>query len=182
MTVARLDSRALVLLVAALLAGTAGCATTADVAVGPRFSTYRKVSIWPSFGGADPGGLQRSHEELFLPLYMDAFPQQALVERRDLQSIIGEQDILPERLDPESRAKIRRILGVEGIVFPNYTPGYTPQLAVKVIDTETGVITASLLVQQRAKAGSQPRGDPVHGLIRRAIAELKRASTKANTK
>jgi hypothetical protein len=174
------DPQTVIPLFSVLLAAGGGCATT-DVAVRPVFGTYGKVSVWPRFGGPDPGGLERSHEELFLPLYMAAFPRQALVERRDLEAVIGEQDILPDRLDEESRAKIRRILGVEAIVFPNYTGGSAPQLAIKVIDTETGVIAAALVVQERANQASRPTRDPVPRLIRRAIRDLRRASEKAGS-
>jgi len=92
------------------------------------------------------GQLTRVQEELFTPLYMKAFAHQALVERRDIDRIIGEQDLSPDRLREETRAKIRRILGVTAIVYPNYTETNPGQLSIKVIDTETGEIVAAILV------------------------------------
>lgn len=112
-----------------------GCATV-DVASTSQFKSYDRVAIWTN--------LDRTDEELFVPLYMNAFPSQTLVERRDVQAVIGEQGILPDRLDEATRARIRKILGVKAIVYPTAT---ATQFAVKVIDTETGAIAASALVE-----------------------------------
>ena len=101
----------------------------------PVFDTYDKVAIW--------GSISRSDEEVFIPLWMSRFPKQSLVERRDLQSIIGEQDIMPDRLDNETRAAIRKILGVKAIIYPSFSSD--DQFSIKVIDTETGEIVASVL-------------------------------------
>jgi len=156
-----------------LSAASAGCATHADVCVRPQYHDYQKVAIWAR--------LDRTAEELFIPLYMDAFPRQALVERRDLETVLDEQDILPERLDEQTRAKIRQVFGVEAIVFPNYTPAMR-QLAVKAIDTETGEIVAALVL-----TGSQGQNKRTHAeicadLIRNAITQLQRGSAAENTR
>lgn len=139
----------------------AGCVapiTWRDTVVRPAFAKYDKVAIWSR--------LERGQEELFIPLYMEAFPNQAVVERRDLETIIGEQDILPDRLDGSSRAKIRRILGVKAIVFPNYSGS---QLSIKVIDTETGEIVACVLTSHTYF--SSDLSDKF--LLRQAISALK---------
>lgn len=109
-----------------------------DVGMRLVFDTYDKVAIW--------GSLLRSDEEFFIPLWMISFPKQTLVERRDLESIMGEQDILPDRLDNATRAEIRRILGVKALIYPSFST--SAQFSIKVIDTETGEIVASVLVRE----------------------------------
>ncbi|MEP0845899.1 MAG: hypothetical protein HRF50_03650 [Phycisphaerae bacterium] len=165
-----------------LTAGPAGCAHRADVAVRPEFIGYDKVAIWPRYeAAASDGGLQRVHEELFLPLYMQAFPQHRIVERRDLQVVLGEQDFLPERLDPKLRAEVRRVYGVKAFVFPNYTPELA-QLAIKVIDTETGEIVASSVTKQTSDSEDASRHEVAEALIREAIREPHRAAAQAGSK
>lgn len=155
-------------LIFALALAVSGCAMTGPVAVRPEFRTYKKIAIFPQ--------LSRTQEELFIPLYMAAFPDQTLVERRDLLPILGEQDMLPERMNDETRAKIRRIFGVEIIVYPSYTAGCPSQLAVKAIDTETGAIVAAIVVSDN---NTQPgRGLPDRVLIRPAIGGLKAEAAK----
>ena len=125
----------------------------------PQFLAYDRVALWSS--------LSRETEDLFIPLYMDAFPGQTLVERRDVSAIIGEQDILPERLDEETRAKLRKILGVKAIVYPSATG---EAFAVKVIETDTGAITASVYVESGGTPGAGAK--PVRQLVRQAIGAL----------
>ncbi len=172
----------LVSLVFALVVASAGCAHRADVAVRPEFVGYDKVAIWPRFeADVGDGGLQRVHEELFLPLYMQAFPQHRIYDRRDLQVVLGEQDILPERLDPKLRAEVRRIHGVKAFVFPNYTPQLA-QLAIKVIDTETGEIVASSVTKRSSDSDKESLDTVAERLIREAIRELHRAAVAAGSK
>ena len=125
----------------ACMLGLAGCSMHIEPVVRPSYRMHGRVAIL--------GDLSRNQEELFVPLYMKAFPYQALVERRDLSSIIGEQDLSPERLRNETRAKLKQILGVSAIVYPRYTDGAEGQLSVKVIDTESGEIVAAVLVTKR---------------------------------
>lgn len=132
-----------------------------EAAARAHFGNYKRVAVW--------GQLSRQQDELFIPLYMQSFPIQQVVERRDLLAIIGEQDLMPDRLDHKTRAKIREILGVEAIIFPNYTPKPMRQLSVKVIDTANGEIVAAILVM--------PAKDPTivddRAMIRQAIRALK---------
>jgi hypothetical protein len=146
---------------ASLPAGCAGGAGSAavEVAATRQFDAYDRVAIWAN--------LNRQDEELFIPLYMNAFPSQTLVERRDVEAILGEQDILPDRLDESTRARLRRILGVKALVYPSATTG---QVAIKVVDTETGAISASVVVTGggnllNASATTRDR-------LRRAVAAL----------
>jgi hypothetical protein len=120
----------------ALVIALAGCRSSSrgiEVDVRDEFLTYDRVALWSS--------LNRETEDYFIPLYMQAFPTQTLVERRDVSAIIGEQDILPERLDEATRAKLRKILGVKAIVYPR---AFKEGFAIKVIQTETGAISASV--------------------------------------
>ena len=125
----------------ACLLGMAGCSMHIEPVVRPSYRMHGRVAIL--------GDLSRSQEELFIPLYMKAFPYQALIERRDLSSIIGEQDLSPEGLRKETRAKLKRTLGALALVYPHYTDGAEGQLSVKVIDTESGEIVAAVLVTKR---------------------------------
>ena len=52
------------------------------------------------------GQLSRDQMELFIPLYMKAFPHQALVERQDLDTVLNEQDLPADRLRPETLGAI----------------------------------------------------------------------------
>lgn len=128
----------------------------------PHFGQYDRVAVW--------GRLNRIQDELFIPLYMKAFPKQQIIERRDLLAIVGEQDLMPDRLDHKTRAKIREILGVKAIVFPNYSTEPHPQLSLKVIDTANGEIVAAVLVNNTSKDKSTTD----RMMIREAIDALKR--------
>lgn len=127
----------------------------------PVFRSYQRVAVWAE--------LTRPQEELFLPLYMQAFPRQQLIERRDLAAVIGEQDILPDRLDAETRAKLRALLGVEAIIYPHYTGPPEEQLSLKVIDTARGEIVAAIVVY-RNPGGKGKATDRT--MIRKAIDTL----------
>jgi hypothetical protein len=143
------------------LAMPAGCSYSrdVDVVVRPQFLSYDRVALWSS--------MSRETEDLFIPVYMDAFPGQTLVERRDVSAIIGEQDVLPDRLDEETRAKLRKILGVKAIVYPSVT---SEGFAVKVIETDTGAISASVYVDA---AGSRTGSIPLKQQVRQAINALR---------
>ena len=127
-----------------------GCNSTVTQvsAVRFQFDEYERVALWSN--------LSRAEEDTLLPIYMQAFPRHSVVERRDLAAILGEQDLLPDRLNEGSRAKIREVLGVEAIVYPNFVgaaQGDTyQQLALKVIDSETGEISASVVVERTGDA------------------------------
>lgn len=120
-----------------------GCSMHVESVSRQSFSLKGRVAIL--------GQLSRDQMELFIPLYMKAFPHQALVERQDLVTVIREQDLPQRRLRPETHAKLRRILGVTAIVYPNYTPKDPGQLSIKVIDTESGEIVAAILVTREVE-------------------------------
>jgi len=157
------------LLVPSLLGG---CAMQVEKVARPSYKTYGRVAVL--------GELSRQQEELFVPVYMKAFPYQAVVERRDLEAIVGEQDLRPERLNEQTRARVRRILGVTALLYVNYTEGKTGQLSVKAVDTETGEIVANVLVTRL-----EPFiGDEVtdRRMIYRAVDELKSEVERASAR
>lgn len=136
-----------------------------EVVARPEFSAHDRVAI-------NYLSMSRDIEDLFIPLYMGAFPNQTLVERRDVKAVMTEQDLLPERLNEETRAKLRKILGVKAIVYPSFT---SESFGMKVIDTNTGAITASVFVDSRNKWSEQI---PAKDLVRIAITALKEEALK----
>ena len=138
-----------------------------DSVVKKEFRSYKRVAVLTN--------MERSEEELFLPLYMKAFPDQSMVDRRDLTEIIGEQDMMPERMDAETRAKIKRIYGVEAIIYPNFSD---KQFAIKVVDTETGVIVAATAVSSNILSETIDK----RKLIRQAVKSLKNESSDSQGK
>ncbi len=161
------------LVVMIMIAGLLGCSTTvteADSRI--NFAAYDRVAIL--------GQLERADEEFFIPKYMQAFPNHLLVERRDLGTVLTEQDFLVDRLDPAKRVELHRLYGVDGIVYPNFTDANrVSQFAVKVIDTLTGEIVAAVLVTPKRVWG---RDDATRrDLIERAIGALEAEKDEAIT-
>ncbi len=154
-----------VLIVAPTVVGCRSHAAVQHAVSRPDYLKYRRVAV--------VGRLQRTQEEFLIPLYMQAFPSQAMVERRDLESALGEQDLLKDadRLDAETRAQVRELLGVDALVFASYTGGKWPQMSLKTIDTRTGEIVAAVLTTPNPRP---PRWrEPVdYALIRAAVAAL----------
>ncbi len=154
--------------------GLVGCSTTVTESDSRMtFASYDRVAVL--------GRLERADEEFFIPKYMQAFPNHLLVERRDLGEVLTEQDLLVERLDPEKRVELRRLYGVDGIVYPNFTEANRiEQFAVKVIDTLTGEIVAAVLVTPKSAWG---RDDATRrDLIERAIDALENEKDEAITR
>lgn len=154
-----------------LVFGTTGCSNTLTESDSRlRFASYRRVAVLSR--------LERAEEEYFIPKYMQAFPNQTLVERRDLAEVLTEQDLLVDRIDPEKRVALHRLFGVDGIVYPNFTESNRiNQFAVKIVDTLTGEIVAAVLVTPKQAWG---RGDATRrDLIKRAIAALESENDNA---
>ena len=169
------SARALALvLVAAVASALGGCTQwRTEVVLTADFYRYDTVGIVAE--------MDRFEENLFIPLYMDAFPHQLIVERRDLETLLEELNVQSERIDADVRERIREISGIEALLYP-----YSERLirsgrhvgsafALKAIDMETGEITAALSV-----VGYGPRGDPAspEDAIRRGMRDLKREATK----
>lgn len=98
-------------------------------------------------------GLTPEQEQLLMARYTKTFSVQMVtfVERNRLSDLIGEQDLLSGRLDVGTRAKIKRILGVEALIMCSYydatTAGSGKKLRIRVVDSETGAIIGSVMTQ-----------------------------------
>lgn len=97
-------------------------------------------------------GLTEEQEQIFMASYLRAFPLSIVtfVERYRLKDILTEQDLLKGRLDDNTRAKIRKILGVEALILCTYydddADGATgKKLRVRIVDSETGMILGSVI-------------------------------------
>lgn len=97
-------------------------------------------------------GLTEEQEQLFMASYLRAFPLRMItfVERYRLKDIIGEQDLLKGRLNENTRAKIRKILGVEALIMCTYYEDEAvsaggKKLRVRIVDSETGAILGSVI-------------------------------------
>ncbi len=98
-------------------------------------------------------GLTAEQEQILMARYSKTFSVQMVtfVERHRLQEIISEQDLRRGRLDVETRAKMRLILGVEALVMCTYydsdTGGRGKKLLIRIVDSETGAIVGSVMTQ-----------------------------------
>ncbi len=97
-------------------------------------------------------GLTEEQEQIFMASYLRAFPLSIVtfVERYRLKDILTEQDLLKGRLDDSTRAKIRKILGVEALILCTFydddTVGATgKKLRTRIVDSETGMILGSVI-------------------------------------
>lgn len=97
-------------------------------------------------------GLTPEQEQIFMASYLRAFPLPIVtfVERYRLKDIIGEQDLLKGRLDDSTRAKIKRILGVEALILCTYYDDDAvgaggKKLRIRIVDSETGMILGSVM-------------------------------------
>ena len=134
---------AIALIGAFLLTGCEGRAKA--VFTKPELLTYERLAVI---------GLDPENEQIFMAAYVKTFVSRPVtfVERSRLAEIIGEQDLLQGRLDDRSRAKIKRILGVEALFMCDYykddeRPGSLMKLRVRVVDSETGAIVGSALTE-----------------------------------
>ena len=96
-------------------------------------------------------GLTPEQEQMLMASYTKTFSVQMVtfVERNRLRDLIGEQDLLEGRLDVDTRAKIKRILGVEALLMCTYydstTGGSGKKLRIRIVDSETGAIIGSVI-------------------------------------
>ena len=128
---------------AVLLTGCEGRARA--VFTRPELLTYERLAVI---------GLNPENEQIFMAAYVKTFISRPVtfVERSRLAEIIGEQDLLQGRLDDRTRAKIKKILGVEALIMCEYykdddRPGSLMKLRVRVVDSETGAIVGSALTE-----------------------------------
>ena len=134
-------------LVAAGLAVSTGCARkTQALFTRPELITRGRLAVL---------GLTPEQEQIFMASYAKAFPGQIItfVERKQLQEILSEQDLLQGRLDDRTRARIKQILGVEALIMCAYYDDEDglgrKKLRVRIVDTSTGVIVGSVITKGR---------------------------------
>ena len=139
----------------------------------PQLYTYERHAVL---------GLDAEKEQIFMAAYLKTFSGRIItfVERARLAEIVGEQDLLKGRLDEKTRAKIKKILGVEALIMCEYykddeRPGGPRKLRVRVVDSETGAIVGSALTDtygsftQHAQAATEAlRSDLLDGGYRRS--------------
>ena len=98
-------------------------------------------------------GLTPEQEQFFMASYTKAFTGQVIifVERKRLQEIISEQDLLRGRLNDRTRARIKEIFGVEALIMCAYedvTGGIgRKKLRVRIVDSATGAIVGSVITE-----------------------------------
>jgi hypothetical protein len=119
----------------------------------PELYTYERHAVL---------GLDPEQEQIFMAAYYKTFSGRLMtfVERGRLQEIIGEQDLLKGRLDERKRARIQKILGVEALIMCDYYSdgdGLQKKLRVRIVDSETGAIVGSVLIEGQSDFESQAR-------------------------
>ena len=135
-------------LVLAGLVISAGCASrkTEALFTRPELINHSRLAII---------GLTPEQEQILMASYTKAFNGQIIifVERKRLQEIISEQDLLRGRLNDRTRARIKQLFGVEALVMCAYEDGAvgigTKKLRVRIVDTETGAIVGSVITEGR---------------------------------
>jgi hypothetical protein len=134
-------------LMSAVLTVSTGCARkTQALFTRPELITRGRLAVL---------GLTPEQEQIFMASYTKTFPGQIItfVERKRLQEILSEQDLLQGRLDDRTRAKIKQILGVEALIMCTYYddesgPG-RKKLRVRIVDSSTGAIVGSVITNGR---------------------------------
>jgi hypothetical protein len=106
-------------------------------------------------------GLDPEQEQLFMAAYVKTFSGRLItfVERSRLREILTEQDLLHGRLNERTRAKIKKILGVEALIMCDYYDSENGQkkLRVRIVDSETGAIAGSVLIESSGDFTSHAR-------------------------
>ena len=108
-----------------------GCASMTSSTRPELLTNYNTLAVF---------GLSESQEVYFIAEYMALSPGQTFIERRRIAELIAEQDLLPDRLNAVTRAKIKEIFGVDALVLAQIS-GY--DLSVRIVDSETGDILSA---------------------------------------
>jgi hypothetical protein len=135
--------------VAVIMVISAGCASrwkTEALFTRPELITHSRLAVI---------GLTPEQEQIFMASYTKAFPGQIIifVERKRLQEIIDEQDLLQGRLNEKMRAKIKELFGVEALIMCTYHDGTDgigiKKLRIRIVDSATGAIVGSVITEGR---------------------------------
>ena len=87
------------------------------------------------------------------------------MERRRIDDIIGEQDFRRGRLNDNTRARMKQVYGVDGLIICEYLlesqsgKSGTKKLRIRVLDSETAVIIGSVVVSRHSSSGIEDLGD-----------------------
>jgi hypothetical protein len=97
------------LLVLALMQGCSGAQVTA-ADVRPQFAELQRVAVL---------GLEPAQEDLFIPMYMVQFPEHTMVERRELEQVLGQDRIqtISGQFDEDLRQQMQQALNVDGTIL-----------------------------------------------------------------
>lgn len=106
-------------------------------------------------------GLDGEKEQIFMAQFIKAYPGKntTFVERRRIDDIIGEQDFRRGRLNDNTRARMKQVYGVDGLVICEYImeqqtgKSGTKKLRIRVLDSETAVIIGSVVVSRQSTSG-----------------------------
>ena len=122
-------------------------------------------------------GLDEPQEVHFISEYMALSPRQSFIERRRIAELISEQDLLPDRLNADTRAKIKEIFGVDALVLAKLQHVSSRWvLTVRIVDSETGHILSSCFSSTpdgtEISQGPFQEFRPKRGVITRAVKEI----------
>lgn len=101
-------------------------------------------------------GLTPEQEQYLMAAYTKTFPGQVItfVERKRLQEVISEQDLLKgmDRLNERTRAKLKELFGVEALIMCSYYDSENmgrKKLRIRIVDSATGAIVGSVITEAR---------------------------------
>lgn len=113
--------------------------------VKPELSEIERIAVLPFRGDAD---------NLFADLFsicMGKYTNLKIIERREVEELISEQDFYPDRIDPRTVARIGRMLGVQAVVLGDVLyaeeilGNYQGTLKIRIVHVETGAILAQFI-------------------------------------
>jgi hypothetical protein len=126
----------------------------------PDVRNYTRIAVFPMVLKCKYSNETLNFSDLLIASIYNIAPNIDIVERAQLSRVIREQDLLPNRLDPTTRAKLRKILGVQAILVKTYEDTcceYRLQISevhLKLMDTETGVIKAQINIKSGSKGAA----------------------------
>ncbi len=136
----------LITIICVFFLNTGCCRINTSVSVKPNFKNYKRTAIfWHSRD-------DKFYETLFLTFWLENFPEQTIVERKELSKVMKEQDVLRRRLNENTRAQMHEILGVQALILAEFnlkkkrrilTETEITDFNIKILDAETGEIAAS---------------------------------------
>jgi hypothetical protein len=136
-----------VIFIIAIMVISAGCAPrkTEALFTKPELINHSRFAII---------GLTPEQEQYFMASYIKTFSGQVItfVERKRLQEIVSEQDLLKGRLNEKTRARIKELFGVEALIMCSYydSDGIgRKKLRVRIVDSATGAIVGSVITEAR---------------------------------